>query len=278
MQIPAFDLPSNPEKQAFFRMPTVKDAMTWANASPETEEANISRYLSEILADPTSHDVRSWTGQDRWTALWWIFINSRLNPTITVQYPCEHCKETHFYDCNMERLMDMVGMLTVEPFIAVEIPVNGIAYQWQIKPLNGYELEHIERARLSLPGEDDPNYKTELLALEILEYTHQAHLADEPDDFMKAAEFRHELISTMALDTEFSVLMANVELAKRTLAHGLEMRTVNGETSLLLPDHACPTISKDKGEAAAPMTRLFTPFRSGNFLPVIRPGRLGNNG
>lgn len=280
MHIPAFDLPSNPDKQALFRMPTVKDGMAWANASPETEEANVSRYLSEMLIDPTSHDVRAWTGQDRWTALWWIFINSRLDPTITVQYECEHCKESHFYDCNLSDLINSVGMLTVEPFIPVEIPVNGEIHQWLIRPLNGYELEHIERVRLALPDESDPNYKAERLALDVLEYTHSAHLADEPDNWLEAAEYRHNLIMNsekgMALDTEFSVLVANVELARRTLAHGLEMRISGGETTLMLPDHACPTYVKEKGETGAPMTRLFTPFRPGNFLPVVRFGGMGN--
>lgn len=276
MQIPVFSLPSNPDKEALFRMPTVKDAMSWAGASPETEEANISRYLSEMLEDPTSHDVRAWTGQDRWTALWWIFINSRLDPTITVQYQCEHCKESHFYDCDLSRLIDTVAMLTVEPFIPVEIPVDGQMYQWLIRPLNGYELEHIERVRLALPPKDDPTYQDELVALDVLEYTHQAHLVDQPEEWMKAAEMRHELISKMALDTEFSVLVANVELAKRKLSHGLEMRISGGDTTLLLPDHPCPTIAQAKGEAAAPMTRLFTPFRPRNFFPVIRSGGMDN--
>lgn len=282
MHIPAFDLPSNPEKQALFRMPKVKDGMAWANASPETEEANVSRYLSEMLIDPTSHDVRAWTGQDRWTALWWIFTNSRLDPTITVQYECEHCKDTHFYDCDLGVLINSVGMLTVEPFIPVEIPVNGEMHQWIIRPLNGYELEHIERVRLSLPEKTDPTYQAERLAMDILEYTHSAHLADESEDradWMKEAERRHELISGdngMDLDTEFSVLVANVELARKSLAHGLEMRISGGETTLMLPDHACPTYVKEKGETGAPITRLFTPFRPSNFLPVIRFGGMGN--
>jgi hypothetical protein len=57
-----------------------------------------------------------------------------------------------------------------------------------------------------------------------LELTHQAHLADQPDDFMQAAEMRFQLIQEMSIDTEFSVLAANVELARRSLAHGLPMR------------------------------------------------------
>lgn len=276
MHIPAFDLPSNPDKQALFRMPTVKDGMAWANASPETEEANVSRYLSEMLIDPTSHDVRAWTGQDRWTALWWIFINSRLDPIVTVQYDCEHCKESHFYDCDLSQLIETVGLLTVEPFIPVEIPVNGEVRQWIIRPLNGYELEHIERVRLALPDKNDPAYDQQKLELDVLEYTHSAHLADEPDDWIKAAEYRHDLINSMALDTEFSVLVANVELARKSLAHGLEMRISGGDTTLMLPDHPCPTYVKEKGEAGAPITRLFTPFRPGHFLPAIRFGGVGH--
>ncbi|HAV1601600.1 TPA: hypothetical protein JG832_002491 [Enterobacter hormaechei subsp. xiangfangensis] len=283
MQIPVFTLPSNPEKEALFRMPKVSDAMSWANASPDTEEANITRYLREMLVAGQDHDPQLWTAQDRWTALWWIYINSRLDPTVTVQYECEHCatgdgKDTHFYDCDMSVLIDTIGLLTVEPFTAVEIPVDGEIKQWLIRPLDGRAMEHLERVRLALPPDDDPTYQNELDNLEILELAHQAHLADQPEDFMEAAALRFELIQEMAVDTEFSVLAANVELARRSLAHGLEMRIQHGETTLMLPDHPCPTIAKEKGEAFAPKTRLFTPFRPRDFFPVIRPRRMGNAG
>lgn len=284
MQIPPFTQPSNPSIEHLFRMPQVKDAMSWSNASPDTEEANVTRYLREMLLPGQSSDPITWTVQDRWTALWWIFINSRLDPTVTAQYECEHCatpkgeKDTHFCDCNMSVLIENVGLLTIEPFIAVEIPVNGQIYQWLIKPLDGRAMEHLEKARLSLPPKDDPTYKEELNSLELLELTHQAHLADQPDDFMQAAEMRFQLIQEMSIDTEFSVLAANVELARRSLAHGLPMRILNGEVTIQLPDHPCPTIAKDKGEAFAPKTRLFTPFRPRDFFPVIRSRRMDDFG
>lgn len=284
MQIPLFTQPSDPAKEHLFKMPQVKDAMSWANASPDTEEANLTRYLREMLVPGQATDPQLWTVQDRWTALWWIFINSRLDPTVTSQYECEHCaspegvKDSHFCDCNMSVLIDTVGLLTVEPFTAVEIPVNEQIYQWLIKPLDGRAMEHLEKARLSLPPKDDPTYIDELNSVELLELTHQAHLADQPDDFMEAAEMRFQLIQEMAVDTEFSVLAANVELARRTLAHGLAMRIQNGEVTIMLPDHSCPTIAKEKGEAFAPKTRLFTPFRPRDFFPVIRPRRVDDVG
>jgi hypothetical protein len=42
----------------------------------------------------------------------------------------------------MSVLIDNVGLLTIEPFIAVEIPVNGQIYQWLIRPLDGRAMEH----------------------------------------------------------------------------------------------------------------------------------------
>jgi hypothetical protein len=83
MQIPPFTQPSNPSIEHLFRMPQVKDAMSWSNASPDTEEANVTRYLREMLLPGQNSDPITWTVQDRWTALWWIFINSRLDPTVT---------------------------------------------------------------------------------------------------------------------------------------------------------------------------------------------------
>jgi hypothetical protein len=296
MQIPIFALPSRPDSTVIFRMPKVRDAKSWANASPELEEANITRYLGEMLESPTTENPLLWTAQDRWTALWWIFVNSRLEPIVTVAYPCdhcktepcqkcveagkgdecEHCKDTHYYDCDMGVLIESVGMLTVEPFLAIDVPVEGEMMQWLIKPLDGRAAEHLERVRLSLPDEDHPDYKEALVELDLLEIAHQAHLIDQPDDFMQAVEHRYNLIQEMDIDTEFSVLVANVEIARRSLAHGLEMRMERGETTILLPDHHCPTIKKKKGEALAPTTRLYTPFRPRDFLPIIKSRRVGN--
>ncbi|HBM2815618.1 TPA: morphogenetic protein [Enterobacter hormaechei subsp. xiangfangensis] len=278
MQIPAFTIPSRPEEEAIFRMPTVDDAMAWAGASLDAEEANTTRYLREMLEDPNSHDPQTWTAQDRRTALWWIFTNSRLDPTITVQYECAHCGDTHFYDCDMSQLIEDLMVLTVEPFIAVDIPVNGITHEWIIKPLDGRAMEHLERARAALPPVDDPSYSREVLNLEMLEIAHQAHLVEQPADYMEAAEYRYSLIGKMALDTEFTVLAANVEIANRQLRHGLEIRIDKGEATVQLPQHPCPTIAKEKGEAEAPLTRLFTPFRARNFLPSIRPRGMGSAG
>jgi hypothetical protein len=64
MQIPPFTQPSNPSIEHLFRMPQVKDAMSWSNASPDTEEANVTRYLREMLLPGQNSDPITWTVQD----------------------------------------------------------------------------------------------------------------------------------------------------------------------------------------------------------------------
>ncbi|MDE9437125.1 hypothetical protein KKI95_14600 [Xenorhabdus bovienii] len=104
--------------------------------------------------------------------------------------------------------------------------------------------------------------------LRIMELAHQAHLSEQPENFMAAAQIRYELIQQMAIDTEFSPLVARIELMNRRLAHGLAMNIEKGISNLLLPKHICPNSGKEG--TASLYTRLYTPFRNHNFFPDFR--------
>ncbi|WP_145957501.1 hypothetical protein [Xenorhabdus hominickii] len=248
-------------------MPTVSEAMAYSGADPEQEEALTTRYLNEIQYKENQHDAALWTAQDRRTALWWIFCNSRIDTTLTVSYECAHCKKEHYYDYDARALDITAGVLTIEPVETVAIPVSGQSHDWVLKPLDGRAMEHLETARNSLPAPTEPAYNDELINLRIMELTHQAHLNAQPADFMAAAQSRYELIKRMALDTEFSPLVASIELMNRRLAHGLAMKIEKGTAHLLLPKHRCPDSGK---EGAAKYTQLYTPFRNHHFFPDFR--------
>ncbi|CDM92252.1 hypothetical protein ACR71G_03905 [Xenorhabdus bovienii] len=268
MQIPDFPLPSNPSVDIRFRMPTVADSMSYSGADPEQEEILTTRYLNELQCGENKFDAALWTAQDRRTALWWIFCNSRIDTTLTVSYQCFHCKEEHYYDYDARELDMTAGVLTVEAFETVSIPVNGQSYEWVLKPLDGRAMEHLETAHNNLPPPNDPSYKEELINLRIMELAHQAHLSEQPENFMAAAQIRYELIQQMAIDTEFSPLVARIELMNRRLAHGLAMNIEKGVSNLLLPKHICPNSGKEG--TASLYTRLYTPFRNHNFFPDFR--------
>ncbi|KMJ46648.1 hypothetical protein PSI19_16480 [Xenorhabdus khoisanae] len=268
MQIPDFPLPSNPNVEIRFRMSDVADAMSYCGTDPDQEEALTTRYLNEIQCGENKHDAALWTAQDRRTALWWIFCNSRINTTLTVSYVCSHCQKDHYYDYDARELDMTAGVLTVEAFETVSIPVNGQPKDWVLKPLDGRAMEHLETARNNLPPQNDPSYRKELINLRVMELTHQAHLHEQPEDFMKAAQIRYELIKQMALDTEFPPLVASIELMNRRLAHGLAMKIEKGVANLLLPKHVCPNSGKEG--TASQYTQLYTPFRNHNFFPDFR--------
>ncbi|MGL5103059.1 MAG: hypothetical protein ACRC6N_11120 [Plesiomonas sp.] len=268
MQIPFFPLPSKPSVEIKFRMPSVADAMSYSHIDHSQEESITTRYLNDMQFEE-ANDSALWTVQDRRTALWWIFCNSRIDTSLTASYTCSGCGKEHFYDYDARNLDMTAGMLTVEPFELASIPVNGVAHEWILKPLDGRAIEHLEAVRQSLPSASDPDYAAEIINLRLMELTHQAHLQEQPDDFIKAAEFRYSLIKSMTTDTEFSPLVASIELMNRNLAHGLSMRIEKGAAHLLLPEHKCP--ESGKGGQTDFYTRLYTPFRNRNFLPEFRP-------
>lgn len=269
MQIPYYPLPSNPENEIKFGMPTVADAMSYSGASLDQEEAITTRYLNEMQSGDDKSDACLWTAQDRRTALWWIFCHSRLDTVLTVSYQCSFCGEEHYFDVDMRTLEMTAGLLTVEPFIPVSIPVNGQPYEWVLKPLDGRAMEHLEAARSCLPEASDPSFKEESINLRLMELAHQAHLKEQPLEFLEAAQLRYELIKQMTAETEFSPLVAQIELMNRTLAHGLEMKIEKGQANLLLPPHPCPK-SAGKEDSDIKVTNLYFPFRNIDFLPDFR--------
>lgn len=272
MQIPLYPLPSNPAKEIKFNMPTVTTAMAYCNADASQEERLATRYLNEMQPQGEHwSDSATWTVQDRRTALWWIFTNSRIDTMLTSSYECQHCGETHFVDVDM-RVLDLTGvMLLDDQKETFDVTVNGMPTTFDIVHLNGAAMMQLEDVRRALPPEDAPNWREEWINLRLLEVAFQLRLADDPDDFMAAAERRYNMLRTMELETEFQPLVAAVQLYSRRTAHGLDIHVDKGITSLILPPHRC----KNAKEGEAALTPLHMPFRVSHFLPAFRSEWLG---
>lgn len=93
MQIPAFPLPSNMTKTVNFRVPTVEDGMMFCELDESNEEASTTQFLNHLQdgAKGDFSDSGAWTGEDRRTALWWIFMSTSELGTIPFSYDCSHC-------------------------------------------------------------------------------------------------------------------------------------------------------------------------------------------
>lgn len=272
MLIPLFPLPSNPASEITFDMPTVTTAMNYSSVDPNQEEHLTTRYLNELQPKDKLSDSALWTAQDRRTALWWIFCNSRTDAMLTSSYHCQHCDNMHFVDVDM-RTLELTATLALDTVeTSFECDVSGVTYPFTITHLNGAAMMHLEESRAILPPDDAPNFREEWINLRIMELAHQLRLPDDPQNYLEATKRRYELISTMALETEFQPLCAAVQLFNRNNQHGLAVNINKGVTSLILPPHRCTGWDK---EGEAPLTPLHMPFRVSNFLPAFRHEWLG---
>ncbi|HCN3359725.1 hypothetical protein HCH57_04055, partial [Escherichia coli] len=168
MNIPKFPLPSRPETEIQFHAPTVKDALKYSDLNPAEDEATTTEYLNS-MQDGEINDSANWTVQDRRTALWWIFVNSRPDAVMTYSYECSHCGNTHHADINLSDLAQTVEILTVPPYVKTNVPVNGVPTNWILKPLTGKGAELLERMRASLPDMKSPEYSAGVARMRIAE-------------------------------------------------------------------------------------------------------------
>ncbi len=269
MHIPKFPLPSRPEIEIQFRMPTVADAMAFCDISDTYEERTTTSYLNQ-MQEGEINDSQLWTAQDRRTALWWIFSSSRIDCVVTYSYKCAFCGEEHYYDLDLRELDQYATLLDREPYIeGVEIPVNGEIYEWRFVPLNGIAMENLEIMRALLPEDrNSKEYKDAAANVRLWEYIYQTELFHDIDpDFQAKANRRYDLIKSMSIDTEFKQLIARIKTARDLLVHGLEIEFDQGVPRLVSPPHYCT--KADKEEADRPSTRLLIPFRNHEFFPDL---------
>ncbi|HBT4785494.1 TPA: hypothetical protein MB364_000793 [Klebsiella variicola subsp. variicola] len=272
MNIPKFPLPSSPDTEIQFHAPTVKDALKYTDLNPAEDEVTTTEYLN-AMQDGEVNDSANWTVQDRRTALWWIFINSRPDPVMTYSYECRHCGEAHHADIDLNDLAETAELLTVPPYIKTQVPVKGAMTSWTLKPLSGKGAELLERMRASLPEMKTPEYSAAIARMRIAELALCTALDDDPEDFTEAANRRFDIIETMALETEFTPLVARIQLMQRDLRHGLLMAIERGTSRLILPPQKC----KNAKEGADVSTTLYVPFLNREFIASIRPEWMANH-
>ncbi|HHX8098759.1 TPA: hypothetical protein ACVNRE_001612 [Escherichia coli] len=272
MNIPKFPLPSRPETEIQFHAPTVKDALKYSDLNPAEDEATTTEYLNS-MQEGEINDSANWTVQDRRTALWWIFVNSRPDAVMTYSYECSHCGNTHHADINLSDLAQTVEILIVPPYVKTNVPVNGVPTDWILKPLTGKGAELLERMRASLPDMKSPEYSAGVARMRIAELALCTALEDDPEDFTQAANRRFDIIESMALETEFTPLVARIQLMQKDLRHGLKMSIERGTSRLILPPQHC----KNAKEGADVTTTLYVPFLNREFIPSIRSEWMANH-
>lgn len=272
MEIAKFPLPSNPDKQIVFSQPTVADGLAFASLIETEDEQNTTRYLNKLQGENPDDSAR-WTVQDRRTALWWIFVNSRTDAVMTFSYECQHCSGLHHADVDMTVLADTVELLTVPPYVETNVPVNGVPTRWILKPLDGRGAELLEEMKATLPDPSDKaRYDVKLAEMRIAEIALCTALEDDSEDFKEAANRRYDIINKMAIESEFTPLAARIQLMQRDLRHGLDMVIDKGQARFILPPQRC----KNAKEGVEANTILHVPFCNHEFIPSIKPKRMDN--
>ncbi|KYP93966.1 hypothetical protein WB60_02140 [bacteria symbiont BFo2 of Frankliniella occidentalis] len=273
MQFKPFPLPSRPLTEITFRAPTVRDSMEYIDIPDYETEKTTTKYLNALQVGELN-DSALWTQQDRRTALWWIFVNSRDNAYLTYQYGCGHCNDFHFADVDMSELVENLTVLNVPPVIECVIPVEGERITWKLVPLDGRSAEMLEYMNFQLPQPGEQGYEAALTELRLAELALMTRTDSDPVDYKEAADHRLALINRMELGHEFPALVARIQMMVRDLKHGLDMEVEKKGVRLNLPKQACK--ATEKGEPPR-YTALRAPFRNSEFISRIRSEWMDNN-
>lgn len=273
MHIPPFPLPSNLRVVVHFRIPNVNDGLLFAELNPNQEEALTTQYLNHLQDKDKNKDGKvldsgEWTGEDRRTALWWIYIASRDSTVTTFSYECSACNDTHYLEINLSDLGDTSCALSVKPSRDITFYANSIEYKATVSPITGFAAEHIETLRniRDMYDENSLDYRKASNEMVINELLHSLSVAGQPDDHEEALTWKRELVSKMALDTEYRALCAQVEQELRALRHGLLTQYNNGRYSLITEHDNCEK-AVAKGENSRKL--LLLPFRNLDFISTI---------
>ncbi len=267
MNVPPFPLPSCLSEVVHFRVPTVDDAMLFAELDESQEEAATTQFLNHVQnleKQGQVNDSAKWTGEDRRTALWWIFIATQDNPTTTVSYPCEHCDGVHYVDVHLPDLADRSTVLLKKPQEVIECDVKGQLIQGiKVTPLNGESCEAIELLRNIRDSfdSDSLDYRKANREMMLTELAHTLTFPDEPLE--EAIDYRIDQIRSMAIDTEFRSLCAKVEIALRSMRHGLLTQYHEGRYMLVADRTPCEQEEGDESKL------LLLPFRNNDFIPSL---------
>ncbi|WP_419238317.1 hypothetical protein ACN08P_23110 (plasmid) [Photobacterium leiognathi subsp. mandapamensis] len=263
MNIPDFPLPSDMTTVIKFRVPTVADCMSFAELDINYEEQLTTQYLNMIQVGDIN-DAGNWTGEDRRTALWWIFISTREDKSIVYSYHCDICNEDHYPSIDMTSLGETAVTINGQPYRDIEFSHDGKVIKANVHPLTGYSLEHLEQLKNVRDSHTQGTvpYRKAANELSLYEMLHSFDTENQPEDKNEALAFKRQLVETMAVDSEFRPLAAKIEMALRQMRHGLLSKYKDGGYLLLAKRKPCA----EEGDQLMP---ILIPFHASTFIPGL---------
>ncbi|QUM78799.1 hypothetical protein HWV00_21235 (plasmid) [Moritella sp. 24] len=248
------------------------DYRSFVGLSVYLEEMVATRYLNQLQVpesypDGKINDSTNWTAEDRRTALYWIYINTRDNTVINQSYECSFCQKEHGRQMD---LCDLIPLLVEsEHSMTEKLDIPNIKPGY-IQPLRGNAVEYLEQLRNTRDEleEDSPEWCVAHADLRIYECAWALKFKDD-DKSLSAedqAENRFEYLLTLDAEKAFKKVAATVRKALSAMRHGLMSEYLDGEYKLVTPPHQCPNI--EEGDEPVE-TVLLLPFRYNNFLPSL---------
>lgn len=262
--IPDFPLPSDIKKVISFRVPTVRDCMMLADLNPEQDEAATTIFLNnqqdKDKQNGVIHDSLEWTGEDRRTALWWIYIATHDDTKLSYKFVIDD--EDRYIDIDLKNLGDTATTLSIAPQVPITFKAGSEEHTAVVKPLNGYALEQIEATVLQRDQFDVSSTQYRKLSNKIAmqEIIYSLSVDSEPEDKEKSEEYRYQLVMNMPLEENFRSLVAEIVAAKRQLQHGLLTSYLDGAYMLVA--------NVDAGGESGEQPLMF-PFQNHVFIPTL---------
>ncbi|MCG3884095.1 hypothetical protein I3271_05295 [Photobacterium leiognathi] len=262
--IPDFPLPSDISKVISFRVPTVRDCMMLADLNPEQDEAATTIFLNnqqdKDKQNGVIHDSLEWTGEDRRTALWWIYISTHEDTKLAYKFVIN--EEDRYIDIDLKNLGNTATTLSIAPKVAITFKAGDTEHSAFVKPLNGYALEQIESTVIQRNQfePDSVQYRKLSNKIAMQEIIYSLSVNGEPDEREEAEEYRYQLIMNMPLEENFRSLVAEIVAAKRKLQHGLLTSYLDGSYMFI----ANVDVGGDSGEQP-----LMFPFQNHVFIPTL---------
>lgn len=243
-------------------MPTVRDCMALSDIDPDLDEAATTWYLNHMQDKEKQngliYDSELWTGEDRRTALWWMYLSTNEDSTVSYQFKVNDVER--YIDIDLRSLGDTATTLSIKPEIDISFQSGSETIHGLVKPLNGKALVEIELTA-NVRKKFDPEskeYRKLSNKIAVQELVYSLVLNNEPDD--KPEKYRYELIMNMPIEENFRSLVATVIDAKRKLTHGIATTYIDG-SYLLVAD-----IELEEGKGGQP---IMFPFSSSFFIPTL---------
>lgn len=275
-QIEDYKLFENGKTKIHLRAPTVGDYRYFAGLDEHLEESITTQYLNrmqiaELYDDGKIRDSLQWTGEDRRTCLFWIYMNTRERTVLTQSYDCKHCSERHARQIDAVDLVQY--LIDTDHSMTEKIQVAGVKKGY-IQPLRGDAMEFIEALRneRDMFEEDTPEWCLAHTDLRLYETAWSIKFQD--DDPSKTrdeqAKARFDYLLTLNPEKQYKPLAAQVRKSLSEMRHGLMSEYHEGEIRLVTPPHECPNANQNRKEGDELVeTILLMPFHYNEFLPTV---------